>query len=331
MKKNYYFTPDWFAGFTESDGSFIISFETPSKGKLPLRPRPIFILTQSIRELDMFKSLQEYLTIGKIQSNRKNVTLVIKSIEEMINVLLPIFDKSPLRGDKAKKYQIFKIIVLMMANKDHLTIEGTLKILELSYFMNKETSLRSQPSKDKLISILHNHLIKLSNDKNISLPTISPIPSPEIDKLLPITLEFIRGQIDGDGSFNVSFRSKERRIGVNFTVVHELASINLLNELVDFFKCGKVYSLPSAAARYQVQTVNEILNNIYPKFKDIKFNTVKQEQFNTLIAVCEYIKYNGYKEDKDIKHLVNLAWNMNQDGKARKLTKEQYLELLKKI
>ena len=228
----------------------------------------------------MFKSLQEYLTIGKIQSNRKNVTLVIKFIDEMINVLLPIFDKSPLRGDKAKKYQIFKIIVLMMANKDHLTIEGTLKILELSYFMNKETSLRSQPSKDKLVSILHNHLFKLSKDKNIGLPTISQIPSPEINKLLPITLEFIRGQIDGDGSFNVSFRTKERRIGVNFTVVHELASINLLNELVDFFKCGKVYSLPSAAARYQVQTVNEILNNIFNKMCLIIINNVFYFTYN---------------------------------------------------
>ena len=68
-----------------------------------------------------------------------------------------------------------------------------------------------------------------------------------------LTLEFVRGLIDGDGSFNVSFLTTRRRINVNFTVVCELSSISVLNDLVDFFSCGTVYKLQSNAARYQVQ------------------------------------------------------------------------------
>jgi len=50
MEKNYLFTKDWISGFTQSDGSFVVSFESKNNG-IPIRPRPVFNLTQSISEL----------------------------------------------------------------------------------------------------------------------------------------------------------------------------------------------------------------------------------------------------------------------------------------
>jgi hypothetical protein len=89
--------------------------------------------------------------------------------------------------------------------------------------------------------------------------------------------------------------------------VDELSSISVLSELVEFFKCGTVYKLPSKATRYQVQTVYDILNNIVPIFKIIKFNTGKQSNYEILIKVCQLIKNIGYKSDKDLKAIVELA------------------------
>jgi hypothetical protein len=62
---------------------------------------------------------------------------------------------------------------------------------------------------------------------------------------------------------------------INFTVITELSSISVLNELVNFFNCGTVYTLVSSAARYQVQIVDENLDKIYPMFRNHPFNTVK--------------------------------------------------------
>lgn len=318
-EKLYSFSSDWIAGFTQSDGSFIISFDVTSKGKIAVRPYPIFILTQSINELPMFEALQKYLSIGKLQVNRNNINFIVKSIDDIVKVLIPLFDKSPLRGNKLINYQIFKKVSLMIANKDHLTIEGTLQILELSYFMNKDTSLRTQESKEKILDQLKN--------KHGILPKIKldPILPVYTDPIIPINIEFIRGQVDGDGSFNVSFRTNRRRVNVNFTVVHELSSISLLNELTTFFQCGFVYKLPSVAARYQVQTVDDILNKIYPVFKNIKFNTNKDKDFQIVIKVAEIIRETGYKNDDQLKQIVELAWNMKNEGINRKMTKEQYL------
>jgi len=141
----------------------------------------------------------------------------------------------------------------------------------------------------------------------------------------PLPLEFVRGLIDGDGSFNISFVTTRRRINVNFTVVCELSSISVLNDLVDFFSCGTVYKLQSNAARYQVQNVEDMLDKIYPKLKDIKFNTIKQNHFERTIKVAELIKNNGYKTDEGLKTIVDLAWNMNKEGKGRKISKSEYL------
>ena len=322
--KNYKFTPDWLAGFTQADGSFVISFGKQSEGKMAVRPRPIFNLTQSIRELDLFKELQKYLSIGNVQINKNNVTLVVSNIEEIIQVLIPLLNKTPLRGSKYQSFQIFKLISKMMYDKKHLTVEGVLEILELSYFMNKDTTLRTNESKEALLNCLK---FKHGTLPIININHLKPLilPLNETSQFLPLTLEFIRGLIDGDGSFNVTFYNFKRRINVNFTIVHELSSISLLNELKTFFNCGKIYKLPSAAARYQVVNVDDILNNIYPIFKNIEFNTAKDERFKIAMEVAKIIKTEGYKTNINLKKIVDLAWNMTQEGKYRKITKLEYL------
>lgn len=249
MTKNYLFTNDWISGFTQSDGSFVISFENKNNG-IPIRPRPVFNLTQSINELEMFIALQKYLGVGLIQKNRDNVTLVVRSIDEITSVIIPLFDNHPLRGSKLLSYQIFREVTLMMKDKKHLTIDGTVQILDNSDFMNKDTSLRTEVTKEELLEKLR---LKYGE-----LPKFEKINLPEPINLKPLTLEFVRGLVDGDGSFNVSFRMDRRRIGINFTVITELSSISVLNDLIDFFNCGTVYKLVSSAARYQVQTVDEI-------------------------------------------------------------------------
>jgi len=245
MKKKYNFTRDWISGFTQSDGSFVVSFLKQKKG-VPIRPQPVFNLTQSIVELEMFKALHKQLGIGKIYTNRKNVVFVVKSIDEIVDILLPLFDKHPVKGGKFSAYTIFKEVSLMIKEKKHLTIEGTLQILNLAYFMNKDTSLRNEES----FKLLHQILNLNTNISNSNL--INSVHTQKMNE--PLTLEFVRGLIDGDGSFNISFATTRKRIVANFTVVMEISSISILNQLVEFFKCGTVYKLPSAAVAQRVSS-----------------------------------------------------------------------------
>ena len=56
----------------------------------------------------MFLELQKYLGIGRVQRNRNNVTFVVSSIEEIVSVLIPLFEQNPLLGGKLTSYLIFK-------------------------------------------------------------------------------------------------------------------------------------------------------------------------------------------------------------------------------
>jgi len=86
MNKNFNITPEWISGFTQSDGSFVIS-DTISKSGIPIRPVPVFNLTQSNLDYDLFMEIKKYLGIGKVYNNRQNVTFVVKSINEIVEVL----------------------------------------------------------------------------------------------------------------------------------------------------------------------------------------------------------------------------------------------------
>ena len=333
MKRNYKITKGWVSGFTQSDGSFSILFEKRVHG-IPVRPRPVFTLTQSLKELDMLIAIQNFLGVGIIQINeeRNVANLIVRSLGDIFNIILPLFDTYKVRGGKYKSFLIFKEVVLMMKNNAHLTLYGTLLILELSYFMNKNTSLRSTESKIELInSLIGKSSLSPREVKNLKIEIKNRLDY--IEKafysnslISKISLDFIIGLIDGDGSFNVSFHYSRKRIVVNFTVIQDLASVSVLEELKTFLNCGTVYRLPSAAARLQVENIDSILTNIYPIFKNETFNTEKYFHFEKMIKVCEIIKNEGYKDDKTLIKIVDLAYNMNNNGKNRKYSKEVYLE-----
>jgi hemolysin-activating ACP:hemolysin acyltransferase len=298
-KRTFNMSSEWLTGFTQSDGSFVVSFENYKEG-IPVRTRCIFNLTQSKEELELFNEIQKFLGVGIVHKNRENVTYTVSSIKDIIEVIIPLFDNNNLRGSKLLSYKIFKEVALMMQNKKHLTLEGIIQIIDFAYFMNKETSLRTEDSKKLLINNLELKYGKIPKVSKIFLPN-------ENFKELPISLEFVRGLIDGDGSFNLAFRTNRRRIDANFTVITELSSSSVLTELVEFFDCGTVYNLKSASARYQVQSIDQILEKILPKLSNIKFNTIKQEHYETTIKVCKLIKSIGYKTDENLKLIVDLA------------------------
>jgi len=321
--RNFIFSPEWLAGFTQTDGSFVISFEaTNNKKGLPVRPVAIFNLSQSNKELDMFVALQQWLNVGKVYRNREGVIFVVKDIKSIINVILPLFDQSLLRGGKFTSYIQFKKIVLLMAENQHLNLKGLLKIVDLGFFMNPDTTNRTIEGKAKLLESLKSYAIQ--NNLTFEVPE-SEMEISKIRPLKPLTKEFVRGLVDGDGSFNFAFVTKQRKINSNFTLTHELASLSVLYELQLFFQCGYVNQLPTAAARYQVQNLNSIMNNIIPVFQDMEFNTRRQEHFLIFKEVCEILKNEGIKTDSNLRRVVNLAWEMNDSGR-RKLTKSQYIQ-----
>lgn len=88
------------------------------------------------------ESIQSYFDrlAGLYKGTNSSIQYRVNSKNDLINVIIPHFDKYPLLTQKWSDYQIFKSIVELMHNKEHLTPEGLNKVLSVKASMNKGLS-----------------------------------------------------------------------------------------------------------------------------------------------------------------------------------------------
>ena len=65
------------------------------------------------------------------------VSLAITKISELIEVIIPFFEKYPIQGVKSLDFAEFKKVAMMIVAKEHLTIKGLNRILEIKLNMTK--------------------------------------------------------------------------------------------------------------------------------------------------------------------------------------------------
>jgi hypothetical protein len=72
----------------------------------------------------------KYLNCSKYyaRSNKNYGELIVEKFSDIIEKIIPFFDKYPLVGKKSKDFQYLKKVALLMKSKDHLTEEGLQEI-----------------------------------------------------------------------------------------------------------------------------------------------------------------------------------------------------------
>ena len=320
MKRNFTFSGWWLTGFTQADGSFVVNFESRKQGTMPYRPRPLFVLTQSVRELEMIKALHNYLGVGSLRFHEGSVDIVVSSLVDILQVVIPHFDKYTLYGGKRISYLIFRAVVYSMKNNNHNNLVGFLQILDSSYFMHAR-STRTLETRNNILNSLLNKFGILPKFENLFIDLSVKDNWP--DKITP---EYIAGVTDGDGSINFSFSGLRRRVVPNYTVTMGNEDFSVLKGLVDFFNCGTIYTLKSDASRFTVENSKLLVHNVIPALSNIHLNTSKQDYLSASFKAWEILATNGISQDKDLRQVVELVYTMNIEGKRRKLSKSDYLK-----
>lgn len=102
MKREYKFTPWWVTGFSQADGSFMILIRKKKDCKVGYQVQAVFTLSQHISDINMMEALQKYLGVGqlKLDQGKSVVVLQVSILSELVNVIIPLFDKYPLKGRK---------------------------------------------------------------------------------------------------------------------------------------------------------------------------------------------------------------------------------------
>lgn len=99
--------PNWLSGFVNGDGSF---FVTISKSKTHISGyalKMVFNIGQHSRDYELLSSFTKYLNCGFVTRDSKlpNCTFFVTKFKDVIDIVVPFFDKYPLLGSKNQDFK----------------------------------------------------------------------------------------------------------------------------------------------------------------------------------------------------------------------------------
>lgn len=136
--------PEWVAGFTSGDGSFIVSIRNSKDSQTfaegfasPGRVSLTFSLIQHSRDELLMKSLVDYFGFGKAYTYKSCTEYKSRGLSDNFEKIIPFFQKHPILGVKSLDFSDWCKVALLINNKSHLTDEGFKVIRQIKAAMNK--------------------------------------------------------------------------------------------------------------------------------------------------------------------------------------------------
>ena len=130
--------PNWISGFVTGDGNFDIRI-SPSNNKIGYRIQLRFRISQHDRDLKLLELIKKYLNTGSIYKypDKPAISLVIFNNSDIINKIIPFFDKNPLLATKLLDYKDWCEVANLIKNGLHLTSDGLDLIRSIKLRMNR--------------------------------------------------------------------------------------------------------------------------------------------------------------------------------------------------
>nr|AYE93291.1 LAGLIDADG homing endonuclease [Termitomyces sp.]AYE93310.1 LAGLIDADG homing endonuclease [Termitomyces sp.] len=130
--------PNWVSGFVSGEGNFDAGIRK-STNVIGFRVYLRFRLSQHARDTQLMELIIKYLGAGRLELDpRKPVTyLVIGKFSDLIQIIIPFFNKYPILGNKHLDYQDWCKIANLITLGLHTTNEGFEEIRQIESGMNK--------------------------------------------------------------------------------------------------------------------------------------------------------------------------------------------------
>ena len=129
---------EYISGFADGEGCFSVSFSKRSKFLVGWETKPSFSVGQNYDRAEVLHLMQKHFGCGFMRRDYKDKTLKyeVRSLQDLIDAVIPHFEKYPLLSAKQNDFLNFREICLLMQNGEHLTLKGLRKITALAFKMN---------------------------------------------------------------------------------------------------------------------------------------------------------------------------------------------------
>ena len=130
----------WFlAGFIEGEGGLCVSIKVHPTARFGYYIQPGFFLYQRQERRELLELAQQIFGVGGIWPKPGNEVVLVYAImnrSQIMDLVIPYYERYMPYMKGTLDYQLFKLILKSLINKDHLRIEGMLQIVDWAYRMN---------------------------------------------------------------------------------------------------------------------------------------------------------------------------------------------------
>lgn len=283
----------------DAEGSFIISIYKNNKtnSKLSWRVHPVFSLHLHIKDLELIKSIKYFFNVGVLTVNKANnkVHYTVNSVEDIVKVVIPYFDKYPLESKKYIDYMLFKSAVLLVKEKKHHIDKGLCFAKEV---INIQASLNRG-----LTEIL-----------SANFPDTIPVNRPLSRVSDCLNYNWLLGFIEGEGCFFVSLSTNSLKtksyVNLLFKITQHKRDIELIKRIANFLDCGFIIEQPNVSTvSLNCKKTSDILNKIIPFFDNYPLIGNKRLDYEDFYKIAILIKNNSHLTEQGLK---NIKTGMNR-------------------
>lgn len=130
---------NWLAGFTSAEGSFQVKIKASETTSSGLSIYLEFQVTQAVRDKELINKFVHFLGCGRVEapSNGVVVNFIVSKFKDIMDKVIPFFQKYPIIGVKAKDFADWCKVAEMLKAKQHLSKEGVEQIIQIKGGMNR--------------------------------------------------------------------------------------------------------------------------------------------------------------------------------------------------
>ncbi len=129
---------EYVSGYVDGEGCFSISFSKREKFLVGWETKPSFSVSQNEDRAQILFLIQKIFKCGFIRRDYSDKTLKyeVRNLDDLINKVIPHFEKYPLLSQKQKDFEFFKQVCFLMQGNLHRDKKGLQKIMNLVFKMN---------------------------------------------------------------------------------------------------------------------------------------------------------------------------------------------------
>ena len=127
----------WVVGFVDGEGCFYVGINAQPEMKTGYQVLPEFTVVQHKRDVQLLYALKKFFGCGVVRQNHGDrMAYRVRGLENLLERVIPFFEKHPLKTKKRLDFLKFRKIALLMEKEEHLHSDGIERIRQLASEMN---------------------------------------------------------------------------------------------------------------------------------------------------------------------------------------------------